>query len=273
MARLGPLPPEMLDGCTGHPLPQHAGAPRGHGNGAEWPGTVPEWTNRRRRKTKPASGGPPEWTEPRRRTRVRRGADGRAQVGHREPAVAGQARVGSGSGPLGVDGGDRPRHRSRGCASPGQRVGWPGRRRADAQDLFLDRTEPAGRGRVYDVDGNATCAGARRRPGRWTCSAARAGSCISLLMKSSLRESAKHTGTICRGGPHMIGRTRKGRVVWSEAPAIVKSFPTSRANLNCVDVAHPDRDLQSGQPQGKAGRNMETIIGFVAVPERRQAGP
>jgi hypothetical protein len=45
----------------------------------------------------------------------------------------------------------------------------------------------------------------------------------------------------------MIGRFIKAVVVAAVLAAVVQSLPTSSAIRTAPDVAHPDRDLQSGQ--------------------------
>ncbi|MGH3120574.1 MAG: hypothetical protein ACRDND_06010 [Streptosporangiaceae bacterium] len=145
--RLDHLPPEMLErmhGAIRYLNP--AGSPdAGPGTGprtkaAEWPGTVPEWSEPPQEQPAGRGGPPPE--------------------GHREasgdPAVAGQA-------PWWDPGADR-------SVSPetdhitiagvrvarGSRVRMrPGRRRADAQDLFLAGRTALVEAVLFDVDGHA----------------------------------------------------------------------------------------------------------------------
>jgi hypothetical protein len=138
--RLDHLPPEMLErmhGAIRYLNP--AGNPTtGTGIAPEWPGTVPEWSEPP--EGQPAAGGPPE---------EQRGASG-------DPAVAGQA-------PWWDPGADR-------SVSPetdhvvidgvrvarGSRVRMcPGRRRADAQDLFLTGRTAQVEAVLFDVDGHA----------------------------------------------------------------------------------------------------------------------
>jgi hypothetical protein len=138
--RLDHLPPEMLErmhGAIRYLNP--AGNPTtGSGIAPEWPGTVPEWSEPP--EGQPAAGGPPEG---------QREASG-------DPAVAGQA-------PWWDPGADR-------SVSPetdhvvidgvrvarGSRVRMcPGRRRADAQDLFLTGRTAQVEAVLFDVDGHA----------------------------------------------------------------------------------------------------------------------
>ena len=157
--RLDHLPPEMLErmhGAIRYLNP--AGSPDGRpGTGPEWPGTVPEWTEPP--EDQPASGGrtPPEWTEPPEEPPA---SGGVPPDGHRgasgDPAVAGRA-------PWWDPGADR-------SVSPetdhvmiagvrvarGSRVRMcPGRRRADAQDLFLTGRTALVEAVLFDVDGHA----------------------------------------------------------------------------------------------------------------------
>jgi hypothetical protein len=142
--RLDHLPPEMLERMHGairylNPAGGPAGSPEARpGTGPQWPGTVPEWTEPP--EEQPASGGPPAGHP---------GASG-------DPAVAGQA-------PWWDPGADR-------SVSPetdhvviagvrvarGSRVRMcPGRRRADAQDLFLTGRTALVEAVLFDVDGHA----------------------------------------------------------------------------------------------------------------------
>ena len=139
--RLDHLPPEMLErmhGAIRYLNP--AGNPTtGTGIAPEWPGTVPEWSEPPEHE--PAAGGPPP-------------------AGHQQapgdPAVAGQA-------PWWDPGADRSvSPESDHVVIDGVRVArgsrvrmCPGRRRADAQDLFLTGRTAQVEAVLFDVDGHA----------------------------------------------------------------------------------------------------------------------
>jgi hypothetical protein len=139
--RLDHLPPEMLErmhGAIRYLNPAGNPTTTGTGIAPEWPGSVPEWSEPPEGQSE--AGGPPEG---------QRGASG-------DPAVAGQA-------PWWDPGADR-------SVSPetdhvmidgvrvarGSRVRMcPGRRRADAQDLFLTGRTAQVEAVLFDVDGHA----------------------------------------------------------------------------------------------------------------------
>jgi hypothetical protein len=161
--RLDHLPPEMLErmhGAIRYLNP--AGSPVARpGTGPQWPGTVPEWTEPP--DGQPASGGPPPDGQPAPAgppPEEQPVSAGPQPEGHRgasgDPAVAGQA-------PWWDPGADR-------SVSPetdhvmiagvrvarGSRVRMcPGRRRADAQDLFLAGRTALVEAILFDVDGHA----------------------------------------------------------------------------------------------------------------------